>query len=264
MNAYKYLKSKININPAIGIILGSGLGGLADSITDCKIIKYSEIPNFPVSTVEGHEGKFICGKINGKSVLIMKGRIHYYEGYDIKDVVFPIIVMSLWGIKELIVTNAAGAINTDFSPGDFMIIKDHISFFMPSLFIETKAGPDERFIDMSNPYDKQLIAKAKSASIKQNIDLKEGIYAYMRGPLYETPAEIRALGIMGADAVGMSTVPEVVTARQSGMSVLGISCITNMASGIEKSNLGHKDVINTAQKHADKFSNILYNIIDKM
>jgi purine-nucleoside phosphorylase len=250
----QYIKSKLNIKPQIAIILGSGLGSLVDDIQDAVEIDYKDIPYFPLTTVEGHVGKLVAGKLGGKAVLAMKGRFHYYEGYDISQVVYHIRAFKLLGINNLLVTNAAGGINKAFKPGDLMLIKDHISFFAPSAL--RGKNMDEfglRFPDMTEAYSRSLREMAKNAAQSEDVKLQEGIYAFAQGPMYETPAEIRVLGILGADAVGMSTVPEVITARHAGMNVLGISCITNMAAGILDKPLHHEEVMNTAKEVERKF-----------
>lgn len=252
--AAAHIMDKISGKPQIGIILGSGLGPLVNALEQPVEIDYSEIPGFPQTTVEGHEGKLVFGKLAGKQVLVMKGRFHLYEGYDVSQVVFHIRVFSLLGIKNLLVTNAAGGINTDFTAGDLMLITDHISFFAPSPL--RGSNLDEfgiRFPDMCNAYDRDLISVAQSAANDDGISLKEGIYAFAQGPMFETPAEIRALRILGADAVGMSTVPEVIVARHCGMKVLGISCITNMAAGVLDETLNHKEVMETADRAGKSF-----------
>lgn len=260
-----YILNKIKVKPDVGIILGSGFGTLADKIEDPIKISYSDIPNFPVSTVKGHEGKLVIGVLEGKNVLAMQGRFHYYEGYDIKDVTFPIRVMKEVGIDQLIVTNAAGGSNKDFEPGDLMIITDHINFaginpLMGKNYDEL--GP--RFLDLTNPYDEELINITKKVGENLNIDLKEGTYMWFSGPTYETPAEVKMAQILGADAVGMSTVPEVIVANHGGMKVLGISCITNMAAGILDKSLSHEDVIKTSEKVKDKFELLVKEIIKNM
>lgn len=259
----EFLKSKIDYIPEIAVILGSGLGKLADFIEDAKVIPYGDIPNFPETTVAGHEGKLIFGTIKNRKVVAMKGRFHYYEGNDMDIVVYPIRVFKRLGIENLIVTNAAGGVNTSFKPGDLMLITDHISFFsenpLRGVNID-ELGP--RFPDMSVAYDKDLRALAFESSSKLGIDLKAGIYSYCKGPSYESPAEIRALRNMSADAVGMSTVPETITARHMGMRVLGISCITNMAAGILDQPLNHAEVMETGKQVEKKFSELVSDIIE--
>ncbi len=258
----EYIKSKVNFQPEIGIVLGSGLGALVNEVEDYSEIDYNEIPNFPLTTVEGHAGKLVSGKIGGKSVLIMKGRFHYYEGYDISQVVFHIRVFKTLGINDILVTNAAGGVNRSFKPGDLMLIKDHISFFAPSpLRGKNLSEFGVRFPDMSEAYSRELTKMAKSVASSLGHEIQEGVYAFAQGPMYETPAEIRALGFLGADAVGMSTVPEVIAARHCGMRVLGISCITNMAAGILEQPLNHEEVMNTAKEVESRFTKFVNEIL---
>lgn len=260
--AGKYLISKLDFVPDIAVILGSGLGSLAEEIENPKIIKYSDIPHFPVSTVAGHAGQFVCGILNSKKVIMMQGRFHYYEGYTTKQVTLPVRVLNYIGVKTLIVTNAAGGVNTSFKPGELMVITDHISFGAPSPLIGSNMehfGP--RFPDMSEPYDKELAAAAFKAAEQTGISISKGTYFMMSGPNYETPAEIRMVRKLGADAVGMSTVPEVIAAKHSSMKVLGISCITNMAAGILDQPLNHLEVIETSNRVKDKFIRLVKQII---
>ncbi|HHW31798.1 MAG TPA: purine-nucleoside phosphorylase [Clostridiaceae bacterium] len=261
--AAEYIRNKIDFQPEIGIILGSGLGSLADKINDAVAIDYNEIPGFPHTTVEGHTGKLILGSFFGRLVAAMKGRFHYYEGYDINQVVFGIRVFKFLGIGSILVTNASGGINENFKPGDLMIISDHISFFSPSpLRGINEESYGKRFPDMCNTYDKDLREIARKSAEELSLDIKEGVYAFTQGPMYETPAEIRALRILGADAVGMSTVPEVIAARHSGMKVLGVSCITNMAAGIGNNSLNHEEVIKTAGETEQKFTMLVSKIME--
>jgi len=262
--AADFIEGRIQERPQIAIILGSGLGPLADEIQHPVEIDYGDIPGFPKTTVKGHAGKLIYGILGGKRVLAMKGRFHYYEGHEIAQVVFHIRVFKLLGISDLIVTNAAGGINTSFRPGDLMLITDHISFFAPSPL--RGENPDEfgpRFPDMCNAYDPELIALAAEIGKKRGISLKQGVYAFAQGPMFETPAEIRAFRALGADAVGMSTVPEVIMARHCGIRVLGISCITNMAAGILGQKLDHMEVIDTAKKVEKDFSGLVADILEQ-
>ncbi len=257
-----YLKSKISIAPEVAIILGSGLGKLADFIEDKQEISYEDIPNFPQTTVVGHEGKLIFGTLGGRKILAMKGRFHFYEGNDMDVVVYPIRVFKLLGIQNLIVTNAAGGVNLSFIPGDLMLITDQIGLFCDNpLKGENLDQLGPRFPDMSKAYDRQLQKVALDTAAKLGIDLKTGIYSYCKGPSFESPAEIRALRILGADAVGMSTVPEVITARHMGMCVLGISCITNMAAGILDQPLNHEEVMETGKQVEKKFSSLVSEIV---
>lgn len=261
-----YIKEKIgSLNPKIAIILGSGLGVLKDEFEEKIVIKYNEIPNFPVSTVEGHAGELIIGKLNGKAIIAMNGRFHYYEGYDLKETTFPERVFKLLGIEKLIITNAAGGVNKEYVAGDFMVINDYLSFFAESVLRgknEDKFGV--RFPDMSEVYSKELIEKLRPIMLEKMGRCYEGVYAYMKGPCYETPAEIRALRILGADAVGMSTVPEAITARHCGINVIAVSCITNMAAGIIKKELSHEEVKETAQRVEKKFVEIIKEFVTKI
>lgn len=259
----EYVKKICNKEPKVGLILGSGLGSLGDKIQDSTIIPYEKIPNFPVSTVEGHKGQLIIGELGGKTVVAMQGRFHYYEGYPLKDVVFPVRVIIGLGIDTLIVTNAAGGVDKNFVPGDLMIIKDHINFTGQNPLIGKnldELGP--RFVDMTRAYDKELIDLAKRIGNKLSIPLQEGIYMWFTGPTYETPAEVQVASILGASAVGMSTVPEVIVANHQGVKVLGISCITNMAAGILDKPLNHEEVIETSMLVKDKFERLLIEILN--
>jgi len=261
----KYIRNKTNTKPEIGIILGSGLGTLADEIEDSTKLSYKDIPNFPISTVKGHEGRLVLGKLGEKNLVAMQGRFHYYEGYSLEEVTFPVRVMKALGVKYLIVTNAAGGVNENYTPGDLMIISDHINFAFDNPLIgknHDELGP--RFPDMSNAYDKELIKLANEISKKLGITLKMGTYMWMTGPNYETPAEIRMARFLGADAVGMSTVPEVITAVHSDLKVLGISCITNMAAGILDQPLNHLEVIETSEKVKSRFIELVKEIINEV
>lgn len=261
----QYVKERIDMIPEVGIILGSGLGDLADKVEDRINIKYEEIPNMPKSTVVGHAGQYVFGKLNGKNVVMMQGRIHYYEGHQMEVLAMPIHIMKYLGIKTLIVTNAAGGVNESFKPGDLMIINDHINLAFTNPLIgknEEEIGP--RFPDMSTAYDKDLIQITDKISKNMNIELKKGVYVMMTGPTYETPAEIRMIRILGGDAVGMSTVPDVITAKHCGLKVLGISCITNMAAGILDQPLNHKEVIETSNMVKDKFMKLVSAIVKEI
>jgi purine-nucleoside phosphorylase len=260
--AGEYIKQKIGKTPQIAIILGSGLGALVNEIKESLEIDYNDIPGFPVTTVEGHEGKLVFGKIGDKYILAMKGRFHYYEGYDVSKVVFAVRVFKFMGINNLIVTNAAGGINKDFNPGDLMIIKDHIGFFAPSALRGKNINEfGVRFPDMSKAYNGELIQLCKDAASKEGINVREGVYIFAKGPMYETPAEIRAMSILGADAVGMSTVPEVTVANHAGMNILGISCITNMAAGILDEPLSHEGVMEVAKIAEKNFVSLVKRVI---
>ncbi len=263
--AASYIASRSSIRPEIGLILGSGLGVLADSLEEAVTVNYSDIPHFPVSTVEGHAGELLLGKIGGRPVLLMKGRFHMYEGYQGETVTFPIRVMKKLGITGLLVTNAAGGVNTSYEPGDLMLISDHLNMTGTNPLI----GPNHkelgvRFPDMSEGYSKRLRAIAKDIAASQGLKLQEGVYAGLLGPSYETPAEIRMLRVLGADAVGMSTVSEVVIARHSGIEVLGISCISNMAAGILDQPLSHEEVMETTDRVKQQFLKFVIQLIPQM
>ena len=265
VESVNFIKDKVKKMPKIAIVLGSGLGSLADDIKNKVIINYKDIPNFPVSTVVGHKGELIFGTLDKIPVIAMNGRFHYYEGYDLQKVTYPIRIFKLLGVETIILTNAAGGINENFKKGDLMIIRDQLSFFAESVL----RGPNmeefgERFIDMSNLYNKEYIDILKDVMNDIIGEYKEGVYAYMKGPTYETPAEIKALKILGADAVGMSTVPEAVVAHHSSIKVVGISCITNMAAGVTNEILTHEDVKKTALKAEENFKKIVKEFIKRI
>lgn len=261
-NTLKFINQQTNnFKPEIGIILGSGLGELADEFCDVGI-NYSDIPDFASSTVTGHKGRLVFAEINGKRVVMMQGRIHFYEGHLLNTVTYPIKVLKNLGIKTLILTNAAGAVNPEFKPADLMIIKDHINFMGTNPLIGKNDDQfGVRFPDMSEIYKKNLINLAKDCAGKLNIEIKEGVYLATTGPSYETPAEIRAYRLLGADAVGMSTVPEAIVANYCGLNVLGISCITNHAAGVTDSKLSHSEVIESANLAKNKFKGLIKEII---
>jgi purine-nucleoside phosphorylase len=263
--ARDYIKSKISFVPEIAVILGTGLGTLADHIENKIVIKYSEIPHFPVSTVTGHAGEFIIGDLSGKKVMAMKGRFHYYEGYDMKQVTLPVRVMKALGINKLIVTNAAGGMNPNFQAGDLMIITDHINFFFTNPLIGPnfeELGP--RFPDMSEPYKKEYIKLALDTAARLDIKVQQGVYLALTGPCYETPAELRFMAKLGGDTVGMSTIPEVIVANHGGMKVLGISCVTDMALPDALEPLDHERVVATADKAKIKLVALVKEIITNM
>lgn len=263
--AARYITGIITEIPKTGVILGSGLGPLGDTLDDPVIISYGDIPHFPVSTAPGHRGRLIFGKLHDQPVCIMQGRFHYYEGYEMKQVVFPVRVMKHLGITNLIVTNAAGGVNREFLPGDLMLITDHIKFGGdhplrgPNL---KEMGP--RFNDMSHAYDPFIQNIIRKLAQDRSITLREGVYAYMTGPSFETPAEIRMLRILGADAVGMSTVPEVIAASHCGLRVGGISCISNMAAGILDQPITEEEVIKTGQQAAQRFQSLIAAIVTNL
>ena len=259
------VRSITDFKPEVGIVLGSGLGDYAKEITIEKIVRYEDIIGFPVSTVKGHSGQFVFGYVGKVPVVIMQGRVHYYEGYPMSDVVLPIRLMGMLGIKKLILTNAAGGMNTAFKAGDFMMITDHISTFVPSPLIGKnldEIGP--RFPDMSEVYSKRMREVIQKCASECNINICEGVYVQLTGPNYETPSEIRFLQKIGGDAVGMSTVCEAMAARHMGIEICGISCITNMASGISKTELNHQEVQETADRVAKEFKTLITRIIENI
>ena len=261
-SASAYIAKHLKQIPDIAIVLGSGLGPLADQLEDTKIIPYSDIPGFVRSTAPGHAGSLISGKLGGRRILAMQGRFHAYEGYDILDVILPVRVFRALGIENLLLTNAAGGINPDFSEGALMMITDHIGFLAPpALWGENLEEFGTRFPDMTYAYSRELFDVARRASKSTGIRLFEGVYAYAPGAQYETPAEIRAFSKLGADAVGMSTVPEVVAARHASMNVLAISCITNMAAGILDRALDHREVLETSKRVSNDFSSLISEIV---
>jgi len=244
--------------PEIGLILGSGLGFFADDrIEVAGRLPYGEIEGFPVSTVPGHAGQFVYGTLEGKRVICMQGRFHFYEGYPMAELTLPIRLMHSMGVHTLFVTNAAGGINLDYVPGDFMMLSDHINSLGTNPLIGWEGDEGVRFPDMTAVYDPALRGKIRAWAQANQVDLKEGVYLATTGPSFETPAEVRAFGILGADAVGMSTVPEAIVARKFGMRVLGISCITNAAAGISKTELSHEEVSETADRVRPQFADLL-------
>lgn len=248
--------------PEIAIVLGSGLGELADKIEIEATVNYNDITDMPISTSPSHKGQFVFGYIGDKKVVLMQGRVHLYEGYTAQQVVMPIRLMHMLGAKTLVLTNAAGGINKDFNVGDFMLINDHISMFVPSPLIgknDDSIGP--RFVDMSNAYDKELNAIITNVAMDNNIELKKGVYAQLTGPQFESPAEIKALSTLGADAVGMSTVIEGIAANHCGMKVCGISLITNLACGILDKPLSGEEICESADRVAPIFQKLIKEIV---
>ena len=259
----EFLRGKMTTTPETAIILGTGLGSLVNEITDKYEIEYKDIPNFPLSTVEGHSGKLIFGKLGNKEIMAMQGRFHFYEGYSMKEVTFPVRVMRELGIKTLFVSNAAGGMNPDFLIGDLMIINDHINFF-PEHPLRGKNIPyGDRFPDMSAAYDKQLIAMAKEIAAEKGIRVVEGVYLGTQGPTFETPAEYRMFHRMGGDAVGMSTVPEVIVARHCGIRVFGISVITDLGVEGIVVECSHEEVQKAADEAQPKMTTIFREIINR-
>lgn len=262
---FESVRKKISFRPQAALVLGSGLGRYADEIQVSEMLDYSEIEGFPVSTVAGHRGRFVFGYVKNVPVVIMQGRVHYYEGYSISDVVLPIRLMRLMGAEKLILTNAAGGVNFDFHAGDFMLIRDHISSFIPSPLI----GPNldelgERFPDMSEVYSRRLGKIVKEAAAELKIPLQEGVYVQFSGPNYETPAEIRMCRAIGGDAAGMSTACEAMAARHMGMEICGISCITNLAAGMTDKPLSHEEVQETANRTEKQFKQLITEVIARI
>jgi|LGVF01.2.fsa_nt_gb purine-nucleoside phosphorylase len=265
MESKAFIENAITEMPKVGIILGSGLGDLVNVIQDKIYIDYKDIPNFPLSTVKGHAGRLVSGNIDGVPVLCLEGRFHFYEGYDMKEVTYPVFVFKMLGIEKIIVTNACGGINRDFEPGTLMIINDFINLMGTNPLMgsnDERFGP--RFPDMSEPFSKKLSAQAKAVADRLDIDYKEGVYAGFTGPYYETAAEIRMIGRHGADAVGMSTVPETIIANYLGLEVLGISCITNMATGIQEMKHSHDRVVETAKLASVKMCKWVEALVSEM
>lgn len=265
MTCLSSVREKIDFKPEVALILGSGLGDYADEIKIVDTIEYTDIEGFPVSTVKGHKGRFVFGYVEETPVVIMQGRVHYYEGYQMSDVVLPTRLMGMLGAKKILLTNAAGGANASFKPGDFMMITDHITTGVPSPLI----GPNleelgTRFPDMSEVYSLRLQDVIRKCAKECNIEIQEGVYVQFTGPNYETPAEVRMAQIWGGDAVGMSTACEAMVARHMGMEVCGISCITNMAAGISKQELNHKEVQETADRVAKTFKELVTKVVVNM
>ncbi|MDP2891583.1 MAG: purine-nucleoside phosphorylase [Bacillota bacterium] len=260
--AVEAIKKRCGIIPETAVVLGSGLGTLADAVENGISIPYEEIPGFLASTTPGHAGKLLLGRIGKKPCVLMQGRFHYYEGYRLQDTVFPIRLFKLLGVKTIVLTNAAGGINLSFEAGDLMLIRDHINFSGNNPLIgmnEEDFGP--RFPDMSHAYSRRLNGLMRQAAEICGIRLKEGVFVMMSGPSFETPAEIRMLRMIGADAVGMSTVPEAIAAAQCGLETVGVSCITNLAAGVSDRTLSHEEVLEAGLAASEKFKNLLLQFI---
>jgi len=264
-SAVKFIKQKNSTSPEIGVVLGSGLGDFAESVKKKTVIPYESIPHFKKSKVVGHAGRLVLGKVSGKSIAVMQGRYHFYEGHEMPEVVFPVRVMCRLGIRKLLLTNAAGGINAKLLvPGDLMIIRDHINLMgINPLRGENDDRLGPRFPDMSHVYEPGLIEIIASGMNEVGLKVKKGVYVGLSGPSYETPAEIKMLSTLGADAVGMSTVPEAIAARHMGVDVAGISCISNFAAGISNTPLSHKEVTETADRVKDRFIKLLNRILPK-
>lgn len=260
-----YIKSKVKRQPELAIILGSGAGDLVNLVKDQECIQYKGIPNFPVSTVAGHAGQLVFGTLNNRDVMILQGRFHYYEGYSMKEVAYPVYVMKFLGIKKLIVNNAAGGANKNFKPGDLMIIEDFINLLGDNPLIgknDERFGP--RFPDMTEPFDSGLIEIAEESARDLGIEYQKGVYLADTGPMYETRAEVRMMARWGADATGMSTVPETIVANYLGMKVLGVSIITNMCTGIQNVKHSHENVVKTAKIAGERFCKWLNEIVGRI
>jgi purine-nucleoside phosphorylase len=264
-HAARTIRARFTEDLRIGLVLGSGLGAFADDLEDAVAIPYDEIPGFARSTVEGHAGRMVLGRVGGVALAAMQGRFHYYEGYALEEVVFPVRVLGLLGIKSLVLTNAAGGVNVAFEQGSLMIISDHLNLMGVN---PLRGRNDERFgsrfPDMSEVYSRAFQEIAAEEGRALNIELRRGIYAALSGPSYETPAEIRMMRTLGADAVGMSTVPEAIIARQMGINVLGLSCITNMAAGVFDQPINHEEVIETGARVHETFKELLRRVIPRL
>lgn len=262
---YQYCRSVTDFRPQVGLILGSGLGNYARNMDVVCEIPYNEIPGFPVSTVEGHDGRFLFGHIGGVPAVVMKGRVHFYEGYTMEEVVMPVRLMKILGIETLFLTNAAGGINRSFQAGDFMMLTDHISSFVPSPLVgENVEEFGTRFPDMTHIYDEELQQLIRDTAREEQIEVKEGVYLQTSGPNFESPAEIRMFAALGADAVGMSTACEAMAARHAGIRVCAISCISNMACGITGAELSHVEVQETADRRAEEFERLVTSVISRL
>ena len=264
-HAAEMIRARIKLQPAVAIVLGSGLGAFADGLTEASSVSYSEIPGFSRATVEGHAGKLVVGKAGQLAVAAMQGRFHFYEGYSLEEVTFPIRVLKLLGVQTLILTNAAGSLNTEFTPGSLMIISDHINL----LGANPLTGPNDerfgpRFPDLTVTYSPKLQNIVIEEARAMGLDMRRGVYAALTGPSYETPAEIHMVRTLGGDAVGMSTVPEAIVARHMDMQVIGISCITNLAAGVSNRPVDHSQVITTGESVREQFTELLQRVIARL
>ena len=255
------VRSRTPLRPAVGVVLGSGLGAFADALEEAAVLPFGEIPHFPASTVDGHRGALVVGLCRGVPVAVMKGRVHFYEGYRLDEVVFPVRVLGRLGVRALLLTNAAGAINPAFAPGDLMVIEDHVNLLGNPLPGRNEDALGPRFPDMSEAYDRRLRDALEAAGRAAGARVHRGVYVAMTGPSYETPAEIRMARVLGADAVGMSTVPEVIAARHVGMRVAGLSCLTNMAAGVSDRALDHAEVLETGERTKAALLEVLARVV---
>jgi len=263
--AARLIRARTDADVSVAIVLGSGLGAFADELTDSTSIRYDEIPSFARATVEGHAGRLVIGKTNNVTVAAMQGRFHFYEGYSLEEVTFPIRVLKLLGVRTLILTNAAGSLNTEFTPGSLMVITDHINL----LGVNPLVGPNDvrfgpRFPDLTSVYARRLQDLVISEANAIGLDMRRGIYAALSGPSYETPAEIHMVRTLGADAVGMSTVPEAIVARHMNLEVIGISCITNLAAGVSNRPVDHSQVIATSERVRLQFTELLSRVVGRL
>jgi purine-nucleoside phosphorylase len=264
-HAARFIRSRGGEDVRVALVLGSGLGAFADTLEDAQPLDYSEIPGFARPTVEGHAGRLVVGRVEGVTVAAMQGRFHFYEGYTLEEVTFPVRVLGLLGVKSLVLTNAAGGLNNSFTEGSLIVISDHLNLMGANPLLgknDPRFGP--RFPDMTAVYDHEYQDMAISEAHEMGMELRRGIYAALSGPSYETPAEIRMLRLLGADAVGMSTVPEAIVARHVGLRVLGLSCITNMAAGVLDKPINHEDVIETGARVRETFAELLRRVIPKL
>jgi purine-nucleoside phosphorylase len=264
-HAARFLRARADAEVRVALVLGSGLGAFADQLEDAEPVPYEEIPGFARPTVEGHAGRLVIGRVGGVSVAAMQGRFHFYEGYTLEEVTFPIRVLGLLGAKSLVLTNAAGGLNNSYEQGALILISDHLNLMGTNPLLgrnDPRFGP--RFPDMSDVYDREYQEAAIAESREMGLELRRGVYAALTGPSYETPAEIRMLRLLGADAVGMSTVPEALVARQMGVRVLGFSCITNMAAGVLDKPINHEEVIETGERVRETFAELLRRVIPKL
>ena len=264
-HAARFIRSRAGEDVRVALVLGSGLGAFADELEDARPVPYSEIPGFARPTVEGHAGRLVVGGVGGVTVAAMQGRFHFYEGYTLEEVTFPVRALGLLGVKSLVLTNAAGGLNNSYEQGSLVLISDHLNLMGTNPLLgknDPRFGP--RFPDMTEVYDREYQEAAVAEAREMGLELRRGIYAALTGPSYETPAEIRMLRLLGADAVGMSTVPEAIVARQMGLRVLGLSCITNMAAGVLDKPINHEEVIETGERVRETFAELLRRVIPRL